>query len=276
MINYNLRINKIYKNIFFIENEKVKIEKLKDISKINILVELTNNMYENKIPVDTFILNVNNEYFTKKNNEYIILIKINDNDEFIDLNEIIKYSKIINNLESYSVIEKYKKEIDQFEDNINNYELNIEEIRKTANYYIGMAENAISLLSDYKYNTNELGCNVNIYKFNKKEINNPLNYIKINKYYNITNYLKTKFLKNIFDYEEIEKVLKEIKTEEEEAIFFSYMMFPNYYFDIFNNEIDEKKIEFLIKNHKKYIEILKYIKKNAKKCKKIKLFVWIN
>ena len=233
-------------------------------------------MYKKNIIVNTFILNNKNEYITKKNNEYIILIKINENDEYIDLEEIIKYSNNINYLEKYNILEKYKEEIDECEDKLSKYDKEVIEVRKTANYYIGMAENAVSLLKDYKDESNELGHKVNIYNYSKKELNDPMNFIKINKLYNISNYLKYKFINNKFDYYELEIIMKQIKTETEEALFFSYMLYPNYYFDIFENEINIKRIKNLIKNNKKYINVLRYIQEKTKKCKKIKLFVWIN
>lgn len=276
LINYNLKIDKIYNNIFFIKDEKVKIIKIKDISGIEKRINLTNEMYKKNIMVNTFILNNKNEYITKKNNEYIILLKINENDEYIDLEEIIKYSNNINYLERYNILDKYKEEIDECEEKLSKYDKEVIEVRKTANYYIGMAENAVSLLKDYKDESEELGHKINIYNYSKKELNDPMNFIKINKLYNISNYLKYKFINNKFDYYELEIIMKQIKTETEEALFFSYMLYPNYYFDIFENEINIKRIKNLIKNNKKYINILRYIQEKTKKCKKIKLFVWIN
>lgn len=275
LINYNLNIDKIYNDIFFIEDEKIKIIKMKDISKIEKLFLLSNDMYRNKIMIDTFILNKNNGYYTKKNNEYILLLKINENDEYIDLNEILKYSNNINSLEKYDILEKYKNRIDKFEENINKY-VDIEDVNKTANYYIGMAENAISILNEYKDESNDLGHEINLYEFSKKELNNPFNFIKINKLYNISNYLKYKFITNRFDYNELDLVIKNMKTEKEEGLFFAYMLYPNYYFDIFDKEIELKKLKKVIKNNEKYINVLRYIKENTKKCEKIKLFIWIN
>lgn len=276
LINYNLKIDKIYTETFYIYDEKIKIVKINELSKINELIKLSNEMYQKNIKVDTFIINKNNEYITKKNNEYIVLQRINDNDEYINLEEIVKYSCNANMLEKYDILEFYKREIDAFEEKLNKYDTESINIRKTANYYIGMAENAISLLNDYIDDSNELGHKINIYKYNKKELNNPFNFIKINKLYNISNYLKYKFINKEFDYNELDLVLKNINTEKEEALFFSYMIYPNYYFDIFEENIDNKSIEKIIKRNKKYIEVLKYIKEKAKKCKKIKLFVWIN
>ena len=276
LINYNLKIDKIYNNIFFIKDEKIKIIKIKDISGIEKRINLTNEMYKKNIMVNTFILNNKNEYITKKNNEYIILLKINENDEYIDLEEIIKYSNNINYLERYNILDGYKDEIDECEEKLSKYDKEVIEVRKTANYYIGMAENAVSLLKDYKDESEELGHKINIYNYSKKELNNPMNFIKINKLYNISNYLKYKFINNKFDYYELEIIMKQIKTETEEALFFSYMLYPNYYFDIFENEINIKRIKNLIKNNKKYINVLRYIQEKTKKCKKIKLFVWIN
>lgn len=273
LLNYNLKVERIYKNIFFIEDYKIKIIRLKNISNIGLLAKLTNEMYSKKIMVNTFILNINNEFYTKRNKDYIVLLRINENDEYFGIEEILKYSENCNQLDKYNIVEEYKRIIDDFENKISKYS---EEVYKTANYYIGMGENAISILNEHNDESNNLGHKINIYKLSKKELNNPFNFVKINKYYNISNYLKYKFINNKFDYQELDNVLESIDTEEDGILFFAYMLFPNYYFDIFDEEIDMRKVKIIEKNSDVYMKILKYTIKKVKKNKKIKIFVWIN
>lgn len=273
LLNYNLKVERIYKNIFFIEDYKIKIIKLKNISNIGLLAKLTNEMYNKKIMVNTFILNINNEFYTKRNNDYIVLLRINDNDEYFGIEEILKYSENYNQLDKYNIVEEYKRIIDDFENNISKYS---KEVYKTANYYIGMGENAISILNEHNDESNNLGHKINVYKLSKKELNNPFNFVKINKYYNISNYLKYKFINNKFDYQELDNVLESIDIEEDGILFFAYMLFPNYYFDIFDEEIDMRKVKIIEKSNDVYMKILKYTIKKVKKNKKIKIFVWIN
>lgn len=277
-INYNLIVDRIYQdNTFFIEDEKIKIVNCKeDINKLDKLIKISNELYNNKILVDTFIINKEGNFYTQRNKDNIILLKINDRDDYFDLKYILKF--VTNNdLESFNIVEHYKKQIDDFEEKITKYNKEYKIIQKSTNYYIGMAENAISLLSEYK-NINEdiISHNINLYKYTKENLNNPLNFIKTNKMYSISNYIKHKFIINKFDYNELEYILNNIQTEEEEALFFGYMLYPNYYFDQLMDNINEKEIIKIIKLIPYYTKILVYIREKLKKCKKIKLFVWLN
>lgn len=277
-INYNLIVDKIYQdNTFFIGDEKIKIINYKDdINKLENLIKISNELYNNKILVDTFIINKEGTFYTQRNKENIILLKVNDRDDYIDLKYILKFVTN-NNLESFNIVEHYKKQIDDFEEKITKYNKEYKIIQKSSNYYIGMAENAISLISEYKnINENIISHNINIYNYTKENLNNPLNFIKTNKMFLISNYIKHKFITNKFDYNELEYILNHIQTEEEEALFFGYMLYPNYYFDQIEDNINEKEIIKIIRLIPNYTKILIYIREKLKKCKKIKLFVWLN
>ena len=50
----------------------------------------------------------------------------------------------------------------------------------------------------------------------------------------------------------VEKILEETSNESEEARLFSYMLFPNYYFDLLKEDIDKKNFNEIIKKVKKY------------------------
>ena len=79
-LNYNLKVKKIYGDCFFLNNEKIKIVKLKNkdknIEDIEKLFLLSNELYYKKIHVNTFILNKKGKCYTNKNNECIVLMKI--------------------------------------------------------------------------------------------------------------------------------------------------------------------------------------------------------
>ena len=149
-------------------------------------------------------------------------------------------------------------------------------VQKTANYYIGLAENAISLLGEINANNNSIGHKITPYNFNKKELNNPFNFIKINKMYNVSIYIKNKVLSNRFDYNELDQIINGIENDIDEAALFSYMLYPDYYIDLVKEEINENKIKKLIKLIPIYEKILIYMKENLNKNNKIKLFVWLN
>lgn len=276
LINYNLKIDKIYNDTFFINDEKIKIIKYKEnLNRIEKLVKITNDLYYKNVKVNTFILNKERQFYTKKNNEYIILIKENDIDDYYNLSYLNNFN-ILNDLEPYDILENWKKEIDDIEEKIIGYNKEYKMVQKTANYYIGLAENAISLLGEINANNNSIGHKITPYNFNKKELNNPFNFIKINKMYNVSIYIKNKVLSNRFDYNELDQIINGIENDIDEAALFSYMLYPDYYIDLVKEEINENKIKKLIKLIPIYEKILIYMKENLNKNNKIKLFVWLN
>ena len=93
--------------------------------------------------------------------------------------------------------------------------------------------------------------------------------------YDMSNYIKIKFYRNELTLDEIDTILAEMNNESEEAKLFSYLLYPNYYFDLISENFDEKRLYQIIKKIKKYEKMLVYVKEKTKKCKKIKLFVWL-
>ena len=278
LLNYNLNVKKIYKDCFFVNNEKIKIVKLKkNIDDLDYLFTLSNNLYYKNVLVDTFILNKDGNCYTKKNDEYIILMKINDIvDDVVEL-EYLKLFEQENNLKYKNIVEEWKEKIDDLETKIGGFNNEYSIVQKTVNYYLGMAENAVSLLNETKnINNNSIGFKVKLVEFNKTTINNPFNFFKINKMYNIAIYIKNKIFKNMIDYNELEKIVKEIENKEDEIALFSYMLFPDYYIDIVNKEIKEEEIKKIIMYNKNYKKVLVFLKENMYKSNKLKLFVWLN
>ena len=91
--NYNIYPKKIYKKdniyFFFSSNEKIVIVKTdKDKNYLSNLANISNELYRNGIMVHTFLLNINGEYYTKNENEYIVLLKINNNSNVVTLKDI--------------------------------------------------------------------------------------------------------------------------------------------------------------------------------------------
>ena len=80
---YNLFPDKIYKEknhlYFFVDDTKICIYKyIRNILEINELVKISNELFKNNIPISTFIVNKeNNFYFTFEEENYVLL-KINN------------------------------------------------------------------------------------------------------------------------------------------------------------------------------------------------------
>lgn len=279
-LNYNLKVEKIYRDCFFLNNEKIKIVRLKkedkNIEDIEKLFILSNELYYKKIHVNTFILNKKGKCYTNKNNECIVLMKINDMEDLVEL-DYLRLFEQNNNLDTKNIVKEWQDEIDDFEGKLAGFNNEKNIVQKTANYYIGLAENAVSLLNETKNINNEsIGIKMNPLNYSKSNVNNPFNYFKINRMYNISLYIKNKIFTNNVSYNELDKIIKEIKTDSDEIALFSYMLYPDYYMYEIKEKINEEKIKKIVRFIKVYEKVLKYLKENMKKNKKIELFVWLN
>ena len=287
LINYDYKVSTIYnKNntiYFYINNEKVYImETNKSDKEIDYLANLSNNMYNKGIKVNTFLLNNSNKYYTKKDNVNIVLLKVNDYEEDISLNNLSKFENFNNDLHSVNILEEWKNEIDDLENELVSYNKEFPLIQKSVNYFIGCAENAIQLLGYYKehilFNNNSIGHKVDYNLYNKCNINNPFTFIKINRMYDLSNYIKYMFLINKVDYEEIDTIIKD-NNEYENAYLFACLLYPNTYISLVNSILkdreDEDKINLFINKIKDYRELLVYIQNMIKNVKQVELITWL-
>ncbi len=287
-LNYGIYIEKIYSQngseFFFFNNYKFNIEKCyeQDLEYINKLIIITNDLYKN-INVNTFILNKEKKYLTKYNDYYLAIIRVNNIENYFDLNDIIKFWNINTNLEDFNILNEWEKEIDNLENKLIEYNDEFKEIQKSINYYIGMAENAIQLLGDYKASINQynnsIGHKLSYKLFDDNKLFNPFNFIKTNKMYDIAHYIKFKFLKNELDYNEIEQFFVN-GTEYENIFLFCNLLYPSIYFslviNIFEEKEDETKINTIIRKRKNYVKLLSFCKKMVKNSENINLINWFN
>ena len=286
--NYDIRVDEIYiknnKHFFFINNNKIYIYECskEELDKINKLIIITNELYK-IIKVNTFIKNKNNTFFTKHNENFIVLVKVNNIENDFDKNDIYKFWNINTNLDNYNIIDEWTKEVDDLENKMIEYNKEFQLIQESINYFIGMAENAIELLNDNKkiinnYN-DSIGHKLSYELFNSNSLYNPFTFIKTNKMYDVSNYIKYIFLKNEIDYNEVESFF--INGSEYENIFlFCNLLYPSVYFDlvkkILAGEEEESKIKLFINKIKKYNKLLRFCKKIVKNNKNIQLINWFD
>ena len=149
---YNLNIDNIHqknKNYYFkVNNLQYMLlecvnEEINDIYSLN--VYLTKNY-----PFYKIILNKDNKVITIINETNYILLEINNNIKELNLNEIIKINNIsivnLNKLRRDNWYTLWTNKIDYFEYQINQIGKKYPIIRESFNYYIGLAETAISLI----------------------------------------------------------------------------------------------------------------------------------
>ena len=283
LLNYNIEVDKIYSDkYFFVNDEKIYIIRTnKKDKEIDYLASLSNELFLNGIKVNTFIINNEKKYFTKKDNINIVLLRVNEYENDFNINDIIRFQNINSDLENVNIIDKWSKTIDDLENELVDYNEEYQLIQNSIDYFIGMGENAISLLNNHKDKivNDSIGHMINYKVFNKCILNNPFNFIKINKMYDIANYIKYKLLTNRVDYDEIDIIINN-NSDIENIYLFSCMMFPNIYFDLVNNIIKENeteetlnKIINIIKDHR---ILLINMQNSMKNVKDVKLITWLS
>ena len=271
---YNLNIENIHqknKNYYFkVNNLQYMLlecvnEEINDIYSLN--VYLTKNY-----PFYKIILNKDNKVITIINETNYILLEINNNIKELNLNEIIKINNIsivnFNKLKRDNWYTLWTNKIDYFEYQINQIGKKYPIIRESFNYYIGLAETAISLIKSIN--------NESIYlSLSHKRINNvfdlynPLNLIIDVRIRDICEYFKFCFFENKNIFKELELFLNYNKMSYNESVYFlARMLFPTYYFDLYEkiiaNEVKEEEIKKIISKVDKYEKLLKYIYLNFK------------
>ncbi len=285
--NYDLCVSKIYSThndyFFFIGNEKIKIIKTKKDEKyLQHLANVSNKLYNDGLSVDTFILNVKNKFCTALDDSFIFLLKVNNFEQEVSLNSLLKYSKYTANLDSIKVIELFESDVDTLEKELMEYNKEYNKIKESINYFIGLAENSIQLLKSYEDSINKLNkciCHkLNYYLFNNNSIDNPLNFVLANRMYDLSNYIKYNFLKGIIAYDEIDFII-ESSNQIERVYLFANMLFPSSYFDLVKNILlnndNEDKIDIYINKIENYKRLLLYMQNsiNNESINKIK---WIS
>lgn len=259
---YNLYPDKIYENndiyYFYIDDIKfyfVRFER--PLNELNSLVEVSNELYNRGIMVHTFTITTQNNFNVPFNESNYVLIRINsDEREDLDLQDLIAFNNLIisdksNNLYTEDWVNLWSFKIDTFEKQMIEFNKEYPILRDTFNYYIGLAENAISyaknaFLSFPNEEQSKLYLNhrrINI-PLNFGNLYNPLSFIFDYEIRDLAEYIKAKFLKNEFDWDEIEEILPKLNLNNLKIhLLYARLLYPSYYFDVFEKIIFGEKKE---------------------------------
>lgn len=272
---YNLKPNEVHQNQtyywFEVDNKTYYLYKVNSIN-IKQLLEIVNILIKNKISVHIPLYNLQRSLITNINGSNYILFYVSiTSKEPIILNDIFKINKIITNFNGNKISwdELWSEKIDYLELQISEFGNKYPLLRKSFPYYCGLGETAIQLLdiinvSDYRI------CHRFITKDEKlDEFYNPLNMIFDLKIRDIAEYLKFNY-NHLFDVTELKYIIIKFKLNNEEIkLLFARILFPNYYFNLFEEiiagEKDEecinKYIDNVEKNEKLLRDLYNYIKK---------------
>ena len=189
--------------------------------------------------------------------------KIKYDKENIKLNDILEYDCSIYIKDDLNWKKMWKEKIDYYELQIQENGLKCTLLKQSFPYYLGLSETAINLLNYVNYkNINYCISHKRIEKIDN--LYNPINIIIDNKSRDIAEYIKLKFFSDDLVLEEIIGIInKKIFTKDEIILFLSRLIYPSYYFDIYEkiykNKEYEKDLNKIIKKNVEYETFLKQI-----------------
>lgn len=232
------------------------------------------------ISVNNLVINRNNNYLTKVNEYNYIMLCVSNLEYEYDIFDIYNMSKrlVLNNNASSLYRNNWAKlwseKVDYFEYQVRELGLELEVIKNSFSYYIGMAELAISYVNNSSgFGVITLSHRRVFYKNYKLNYLNPLSFIFDLRVRDVSEYLKSMFFKEKIEYtlEELSAYLKIAHLNEYECrMLYARLIYPSYYFDLYDEVMNNKKNEELLINVIKkcndyedflylaYLEIKKY------------------
>lgn len=281
------QVNKQYR--CYIDNQEYIMTEYKDdLDKIDYLYQLNIYLLNLNFPCHEIILNNNNLILTYINNVPYILLKIYRKGNKITFDELMLFSDIpIDNLKLEKLVNNewynmWTAKIDYLEYQVSQIGKKYPEIMESFNFFIGLAENSISLLNEVRdYRDNLAICHRRIKcTSDVEEIYNPLNFIIDSKVRDTAEYIKSKyFYDNYTVTDAINDMIKVQLTNEQSILLYSRLLFPTYYFDICENifisKSDKKDLNNILLKISSYIVFLKNLLVEMNKYYKIPEIEWI-
>lgn len=239
---------------------------------IECLYKINKQMIERNILVHEIIPNNENNVITYVNNVGYILMEIYINkDARINLPEVcyinnnsigVECNKTLNR---YDWVNLWEIKNDFLEAQINEIGKKYPNLCNYANYYIGLSENAILYVKEAS-KLDDVAlisiCHKRIdSKDNLFELYNPLRYIYDYRVRDISEYIKSAF----FNDEDVYGIVKEYFLNnyisyKEALLFYGRLLYPSYFFDLYDNivknELNENLIDGLVSKSEAYEKFL--------------------
>lgn len=258
---YNLIVNDIHQSkktyYFDYDNSRYYLILYKDNPKdLNYIYELHRYILTKGLYVHQIILNKNGEILTFINNEPYILMKTQYYQDKVDYNKIISFlnlriytnEKVVSDKNNWGYLWEQKN--DYFEYLMSQIGQKHPNLRESFSYYIGLGETSIQLVNMInKDNIPKIIAHKRIKSTDSIfEIYNPINFIIDNRVRDVAEYFKSAFFNNKDIINDLNSFLLNTNlTESEYLLFLARMLYPTYYFDIFEDIINDHKDEEEIK-----------------------------
>ena len=273
LLYYGIITNYIYKKktkFYFKYNDNIYIlEELQTGYDLNTLEYLKYDSDYYKV-----VRNKYGDYVTKiYSNNYVLLEKSNSKRNIYD-NIIDNLKRPVDNIKNNKAdwIELWTKKLDYYESLpiiTSNYKI----INESLKYYIGMGETAISYIK-YNFINRKEQMVISHKRINLEDYYNPVNTIVDYRPRDIAEFLKTIFLNGDYKKNDIITMFEKMDFNQNEYILlYGRMLFPNFYFDIIdqviNNKKEEKEIYKIVAASSEYEFFLNKIYEII--CRKIKI-----
>lgn len=243
-----------------------------NIEEIPVIRDMDTYLLSRGLMCHQIVININDSAITYIDGVPYILLKMFVSDRLITDNDLLVFSNQIVEKSKYSILDRsnwyelWTSKVDYIEYQVSQLGKNYPLIRKSINYYIGLAETAISLISNIKNNNRYLTVSHKRIKYKSKLRNlyDPLQFVLDVRVRDLTEFLKEKFFIDSVDIDKLKNMILLYKLNSYEALLlFARMIYPSYYFDCYQEivlgEIEEKEINKYIIKATEYQELLKYI-----------------
>ncbi len=237
-----------------------------------------------------FVQNVNSTIITIVNNvPYVLFLVYIDKSSPVSFDDVMWFTNI-NFMPKEDILRKdnwyslWTEKIDYIEYQVSQFGKTYPLLRESFSYFVGMSETSISLLKNSNIN-NEKTLSLSHGRVKKDtnlfDLYNPLNYIIDNKVRNVCEYFKDCFFKDIDLTEELFNYISNNSfTTNDYVLLYARMLFPTFYFDLFeliiHENIGEKRILTIIHKVNEYELFLKKLYNYLKQFVELPNIEWLN
>lgn len=258
------------KIIFIDKKNNYEYEFIEYYDDPNKLLNLYSLLRQNNILRYELILNKNNEIITNYDKKIYVLLKKNNLSSKRNLN----FTELLNKNYIYGIKQKnnwkelWKQKNDYYEKYLDEIKFTMKAIKESFSYYYALSELAINILNYVNYNNiNYTICHKRIEKID--DLYHPLNVVIDNPTRDIAEFIKNQYINDKLTIEEILNFLNNnIYTKDESILLFARLVYPSYYFDMYEKicfySEKEENIKKIIKKSVHYETLLKSIYKILK------------
>lgn len=239
---------------------------------IDCLYKVNRQMTTQNLLVHEIIINNENRILTYVNNVPYVLMETFVNDKAgITLAEVCHINNGTMNVECDKILDRYdwitlwETKNDYFEAQINEVGKRYPHVSTYVNYYIGIAENAISYVRNallIQEPTYKSICHKRInFNGSMHELYHPMSYVFDYRIRDVCEYIKSAFFSGENAYELVEEYFRNnYITYKEALLFYGRLLYPSYFFDLYddivNNVLEEKAIEEIVNKADDYESFL--------------------